>query len=65
MRGEVSAAVAEAARQMLGRIHAPIAPRADMGRDFADTSFFDELRIDPYLRYVAARTRPLRPPWTR
>ena len=37
------------------------APRRRPRRDFADTSFFDELRIDPYLRYVAARTPDLAP----
>ena len=61
LRGEVSLPVATAVGWMLGRIHAASAPRADLARDFADTSFFDELRIDPYLRYVAARTPDLAP----
>jgi hypothetical protein len=46
---------------MLGRIHAASATRADLARAFADMSFFDELRIDPYLRYLAARTPDLAP----
>ncbi len=55
LRGEVSLEVAEAVGRMLGRIHRASADRADLAADFADTSFFDELRIDPYLRYVANR----------
>jgi 5-methylthioribose kinase len=61
MRGDVSIAVATTVGQLLGRIHARSAVRADISRDFADTSFFDELRIDPYLRYVAVRTPALAP----
>jgi 5-methylthioribose kinase len=61
MRGDVSIAVATTVGQLLGRIHARSAERPDISRDFADRSFFDELRIDPYLRYVAARTPALAP----
>jgi aminoglycoside phosphotransferase (APT) family kinase protein len=46
---------------MLGRIHATSAGRAGLAAEFADTSFFDELRIDPYLRYVAAAAPDLAP----
>ena len=53
--------MATAVGRMLGRIHAASAPRADLARAFADRSFFDELRIDPYLRYVAARAPDLAP----
>jgi aminoglycoside phosphotransferase (APT) family kinase protein len=61
LRGDVSLLVAAAVGRMLGRIHAASAPREDLARAFADTSFFDELRIDPYLRFVAARTPDLAP----
>jgi aminoglycoside phosphotransferase (APT) family kinase protein len=61
LRGEVSLPIAAAVGRMLGRIHAASATRADLARAFADTSFFDELRIDPYLRYVAAGTPDLAP----
>jgi aminoglycoside phosphotransferase (APT) family kinase protein len=61
LRGEVSLTIAAEVGRMLGRIHAGSATRADLARDFADTSFFDELRIDPYLRYVAAQTPDLAP----
>jgi aminoglycoside phosphotransferase (APT) family kinase protein len=61
LRGEVSADVATAVGRMLGRIHAASAPREDLARAFADKSFFDELRIDPYLRYVAGRAPALAP----
>ena len=61
MRGEISPDVAETVGRMLGRIHANSAGRADLAVEFADTSFFDELRIDPYLRYVAATAPDLAP----
>src|SRR5436190_11365305 len=61
MGGEVSLATATQVGHLLGRIHARSAERADLSRDFADRSFFEELRVDPYLRYVAARTPALAP----
>jgi 5-methylthioribose kinase len=61
LRGEVSLEVAEAVGRMLGRIHATSARRGSLAAEFADTSFFDELRIDPYLRFVAAATADLAP----
>jgi aminoglycoside phosphotransferase (APT) family kinase protein len=61
LRGEVSNPVAAAVGHILGRIHAASAPRADLARAFADMSFFDELRIDPYLRHVATRRPDLAP----
>jgi aminoglycoside phosphotransferase (APT) family kinase protein len=61
LRGEISLDVAKAVGRMLGRIHANSAGRADLAVEFADKSFFDELRIDPYLRYVAATAPDLAP----
>ena len=61
LRGAISLGTAEAVGRMLGRIHATSARRADLATAFADTSFFDELRIDPYLRYVASRAPDLAP----
>ena len=61
LRGEISLDVAATVGRMLGRIHAGSALRSDLAAEFADTSFFDELRIDPYLRYVAAAAPDLAP----
>jgi 5-methylthioribose kinase len=61
LRGDISLDVAGAVGQMLGRIHAASAGRSDLATAFADASFFDELRIDPYLRYVAAAAPDLAP----
>ena len=59
LRGIVDTEVASAVGRLLGRLHAASAPRRDLAVAFADRSFFDELRIDPYLRYVAAATPDL------
>jgi aminoglycoside phosphotransferase (APT) family kinase protein len=59
MAGEVSPAVAVTVGRLLGRVHATSAGRVDLAATFADQSFFDELRIHPYLRYVAAQTPDL------
>jgi aminoglycoside phosphotransferase (APT) family kinase protein len=61
MRGEVDVAVARQAGSLLGRIHATSAERPALATGFGDRSFFDELRIDPYLRFVAAGAPRLRP----
>lgn len=61
MRGRVELADASMVGHLLGRIHARSATRNDLSREFADRSFFEELRIDPYLRYVASRAPALAP----
>ena len=40
---------------LLGDIHSRSAGEARLAEQFADTSYFDELRLDPYLRFTAAR----------
>jgi tRNA A-37 threonylcarbamoyl transferase component Bud32 len=55
MRGEVSQDVAHAAGLLLGRIHTRTAGAPALALEFADTSFFTELRIEPYLHYAASR----------
>ncbi len=55
IRGDVSVTDADTVGRLLGRIHAASAERTDLATSFADRSYFDELRVDPYLRYVAAR----------
>jgi aminoglycoside phosphotransferase (APT) family kinase protein len=61
MRGDVSQTDADKVGHLLGRIHAVSAARTDLAASFADRSYFDELRIDPYLRHLAARAPALAP----
>ena len=61
MRGDVSTTDADTVGRLLGRIHAASAARIDLASSFADRSYFDELRIDPYLRHVAARAPAVAP----
>jgi 5-methylthioribose kinase len=62
MAGTISVHTATDAGSLLGRIHARSAARQDLMRDFEDRSFFDELRLDPYLRTVAHRHPDLADP---
>jgi aminoglycoside phosphotransferase (APT) family kinase protein len=62
MAGTMSAHTAADAGRLLGRIHARSAGRRDLIRDFDDRSFFEELRLDPYLRTVARRHPDLADP---
>ena len=55
MRGAVDLDVARAAGLLLGRIHTTTAGAPTLASEFADTSFFTELRIEPYLHHVASR----------
>jgi aminoglycoside phosphotransferase (APT) family kinase protein len=61
MRGEVVLTDAAMVGRLLGTIHARSAGRADLAGEFDDQSFFDELRLDPYLRFVARRAPELAP----
>ena len=61
MRGDTRVADAERAGTLLGRIHARSAADPSLARTYADRSFFDELRVDPYLRYAAAAHLDLTP----
>jgi aminoglycoside phosphotransferase (APT) family kinase protein len=55
MAGTVDPRTAAAAGQLLGRVHARSAARTDLEQQFEDRSFFEELRVDPYLRTIARR----------
>ncbi len=55
MRGVVDLAMARKAGVLLGRIHATTAMEPALAAEFADTSFFTELRVEPYLHEAAAR----------
>lgn len=55
LAGEVDAAVAGKAGELLGKIHAGSAgdPAFEPGGRFADLTVFDELRIEPFYRTIA------------
>lgn len=61
MAGRIDLATAGAAGTLLGRIHARSAEYGALAAAFDDRSFFDELRVDPYLRTVARRHPDLAP----
>ena len=61
MRGTVALTTASLVGRLLGEIHVRSATRDALAAEFADRSFFDELRIDPSVRSVAARTPALAP----
>jgi aminoglycoside phosphotransferase (APT) family kinase protein len=55
MRGVVDVEMARAAGVLLGRIHSTTAGAPGLASEFGDTSFFMELRIEPYLHHAALR----------
>jgi 5-methylthioribose kinase len=62
MSGVVNVDTAADAGRLLGRIHARTVGRPDLATAFDDRSFFDELRIDPYLRTLMLRHPDLAAP---
>jgi aminoglycoside phosphotransferase (APT) family kinase protein len=52
MAGHADVDIAAAVGSLLGKIHAGSAERFDLAAEFDDRSFFDELRLDPYLRTI-------------
>jgi 5-methylthioribose kinase len=57
MAGEVDAGIAGKLGMLLGTIHAQAVEHPILHRELADTSLFDELRVDPYYR-TTARAHP-------
>lgn len=55
MAGRVDLDTAARAGTLLGLIHARSAARPALSHEFDDRSFFEDLRVDPYLRAVARR----------
>lgn len=55
LAGRVDPAIAVAVADTIGRIHAATLGRADVAATFATDILFDQLRLDPYLRYLAGR----------
>src|SRR5690349_22703198 len=61
MSGVVDTDTSAEAGRLLGRIHARTVGSPDLATAFDDRSFFDELRIDPYLRTLMPRHPDLAP----
>ncbi len=55
LAGQADARTAHRAGVLLGRLHASSAGRDDIRRRFADTTYFEELRIEPFFTRVAAK----------
>lgn len=55
LAGKVSLATARRAGELLGTLHARSADREDIARAFADTTYFEQLRIEPFFLKVAAK----------
>ncbi len=53
--GKVSLETAHSAGKLLGEVHSRSATREDLKRIFADTTYFQQLRIDPFFDKVAAK----------
>lgn len=53
LRGEIELSVGSTLGDYLGTIHRDTAGRDDLLPDSADWSLFDELRIDPFYRWIA------------
>jgi 5-methylthioribose kinase len=62
MRGEDDPAIAEKLGTILGTIHAEATRHPTLGGPLADSSLFDELRVDPYYR-TTARAHPEAASW--
>lgn len=65
LAGNCSEEVAAASGRLLGRLHARTWRDSEVARKLADTSFFEELRIDPYYRHVARAQPDLAPAFDR
>ena len=61
MAGAADPALARRAGEVLGTIHAAAAGHPALGGLLADTSLFDQLRVDPYYRQVARAHPDLAP----
>ena len=61
LNGDVDAAVARQLGQVLATIHARTANDASLRERLGDRTIFDELRLDPFYRFMAERQSELRP----
>jgi 5-methylthioribose kinase len=65
LAGRTDVAVATAAAELLAGIHRETAGRDDLQRAFGDREVFDQLRLDPFYRRVAAVHPDLEPQFDR
>lgn len=61
LAGEADAEIARQCGRLLGTLHAGTWHSAEVAQALDDRQVFDELRIDPYYRHVAAAHADLRP----
>jgi D-3-phosphoglycerate dehydrogenase len=59
--GRVDLATARRVGELLGKVHTRSAGRTDLQRTFVDTTYFQELRVEPFFRKVAKRLPDLKP----
>lgn len=60
LAGEADPSIARRLGEVLATIHAQTIGDADLRERLGDRTIFDELRLDPFYRYVAARDAELR-----
>jgi D-3-phosphoglycerate dehydrogenase len=61
LAGRVDVRTAARAGELLGQLHSRSAMRSDIGWQFKDTTYFEELRIEPFFTRVADRSVELGP----
>jgi D-3-phosphoglycerate dehydrogenase len=59
LAGKVDPRTAARAGELLGRLHSKAGPRVDLRQRFADTKYFDELRLEPFFWRTASHNREL------
>lgn len=62
LQGQLDGTIAQQCGWLLGTLHAATWHDAELARDLGDCRFFDDLRIDPYYRKIAAVHQDLRTP---
>lgn len=65
LEGEADPSIARRLGEVLATIHAQTVGDADLRDRLGDRTIFDELRLDPFYRFVAEREPELRPPLER
>ena len=63
--GDAEPSIARRLGEVLATIHAQTVGDADLRERLGDRTVFDELRLDPFYRYMAQREPELRPPLER
>lgn len=57
LNGDIDLSVADRLGDYLARVHSQTCQRADLAAEWGDLEVFDQLRLDPFYRYLA-RVRP-------